>query len=113
MPDKKELEMKIFDLYKMKSFPYEERDKNVFYHSKEFKTRIIDLSAGEEMPECVMASYVIFLVLQGEAIVTVDSKDSVIGAGKCLISEPAVLSLKTKNGVKIIGIQINKNKESN
>lgn len=113
MPDKKELEMKIFDLYKMKSFPYEKRDKNVFYHSKEFKTRIIDLSAGEEIPECVMASYVIFLVLQGEAIVTVDSKDSVIDAGKCLISEPAVLSLKTKNGVKIMGIQINKNKESN
>jgi len=100
--------MKIFDLYKMRSFPYEERDKNVFYHSKEFKTRIISLSAGEEMPKCEMASYVIFLILQGEAIVTVNSKDSVIDAGKCLISEPAVLSLKTKNGVKIMGIQINK-----
>ena len=112
MSDKKELEMKIFDLYEMKSFPYEKRDKNVFYHSKEFKTRIIGLSAGEEIPECVMASYVIFLVLQGEAIVTVDSKDSVIGTGKCLISEPATLSLKTKIGVKIMGIQINKNKES-
>jgi mannose-6-phosphate isomerase-like protein (cupin superfamily) len=100
--------MKIFDLYKMRSFPYKERDKNVFYHSKEFKTRIINLSAGEKIPECEMASYVIFLVLQGEAIITVDSKDSVIDAGKCIISDPAVFSLKTKNGVKIIGIQINK-----
>ena len=100
--------MKIFDLYKMKSFPYEERDKNVFYHSREFKTRIINLSAGEEIPECEMASYVIFLVLQGEATVRVNSEESVIDAGKCLISEPAVLSLKTKNGVKIMGIQINK-----
>ena len=100
--------MKIFDLYKMKSFPYEKRDKNVFHHSKEFKTRIINLSAGEKIPECEMASYVIFLVLQGEATVRVNSKESVIDAGKCLISEPAVLSLKTKNGVKIMGVQINK-----
>lgn len=100
--------MKIFDLYEMRSFPHEERDKNVFYHSKEFKTRIISLSAGEKIPECEMASYVIFLVIQGEATVTVNSKDSVISAGKCLISEPALLSLKTKSGVKIMGIQINK-----
>jgi quercetin dioxygenase-like cupin family protein len=101
--------MEIFDLYKMQSFPYGQRDKNVFYLTEEFKTRIINLAAGEEIPECEMASYVIFLVLQGEAIVTVNSKESVIDAGKCLISEPAVLSLKTKNGVRIIGIQINKN----
>jgi mannose-6-phosphate isomerase-like protein (cupin superfamily) len=101
--------MEIFDLYKMQSFPYGQRDKNVFYLTEEFKTRIINLAAGEEVPECEMASYVIFLVLQGEAIVTVNSKESVIDAGKCLISEPAVLSLKTKNGVRIIGIQINKN----
>lgn len=100
--------MEIFDLYKMQSFPYKQRDKNVFYLTKEFKARIINLQAGEEIPECEMASYVIFLVLQGEAIVTVNSEESVIDAGKCLISEPAVLSLKTKNGVRIIGIQINK-----
>jgi mannose-6-phosphate isomerase-like protein (cupin superfamily) len=100
--------MEIFDLNKMQSFPYKQRDKNVFYLTEEFKTRIINLHAGEEIPECEMASYVIYLVLQGEAIVTVNSEESVIDAGKCLISEPAVLSLKTKNGVRIMGIQINK-----
>jgi len=100
--------MEIFDLNKIQSFPYKQRDKNVFYLTEEFKTRIINLHAGEEIPECEMASYVIYLVLQGEAIVTVNSEESVIDAGKCLISEPAVLSLKTKNGVRIMGIQINK-----
>lgn len=100
--------MKIFDLNKIQSFPYEQRDKNVFYLTEEFKTRIINLATGEEIPECEMASYVIYLVLQGEAIVTVNSEESVIDTGKCLISEPAVLSLKTKNGVRIMGIQINK-----
>ena len=100
--------MKIFDLYKIPSFPYEKRDKNVFYQVEEFKTRIINLYAGEKIPECEMASYVIFIVLKGEAIVTADLKESVIDEGKCLISEPAVLSLRTKNGARIMGIQINK-----
>lgn len=100
--------MQIFDLNKIKSFPYEQRDKNVFYITDEFKSRIINLAKGEEIPECEMASYVIFYVIAGEAIVTVNSEESVINTGKCLISEPAVLSLKTKHGVKILGIQINK-----
>ena len=100
--------MQIFDLYKMQSFPYEQRGKNVFFITKEFKTRIINLAVGEEIPQCEMASYVIFYVIEGEAIVTVNYKESVIDAGKCVISEPAVLSLKTKHGVKILGIQINK-----
>ena len=100
--------MEIFDLYRIPSFPYGQRNENVFYLTKEFKTRIINLHAGEKIPECEMASYVIFLVLKGEAIVTVDSKESVIDAGKCLISEPAVLSLRTKDGVRIMGIQIKK-----
>ena len=32
--------MPLFDLKTMKSYPYEERDKNVFYKAKEFKARI-------------------------------------------------------------------------
>ena len=100
--------MQIFDLNKIKSFPYEKRDKNVFYLTKEFKTRIINLAAGEEIPECEMASYVIFYIIEGEAIVTVNSEEKVINAGKCLISEPAILSLNTNHGVKILGIQISK-----
>ena len=100
--------MEIFDLCKIKSFPYKQRNKNVFYMTDEFKTRIINLAADEEIPECEMASFVIFYVIEGEAIITVNSVEKVINAGKCLISEPAVLSLKTKSGVKILGVQINK-----
>jgi len=55
-----------------------------------------------------MASYVIFYVIEGEAIARVNSEEKVIDAGKCLITEPAVLSLKTNHGVKILGIQISK-----
>ena len=100
--------MEVFDLNKIQSFPYEKRDKNVFYLADEFKTRIINLSAGGEIPECVMSSYVIFYVIEGEAIITVNSEKKVISPGMCLIAGPAKLSLKTNSGVKILGIQINK-----
>jgi len=42
--------MQVFNLKAMKSHPYEERDKNVFYKANEFKTRIIELPPNGEMP---------------------------------------------------------------
>ncbi|MFO7928610.1 MAG: hypothetical protein R6U35_02975, partial [Candidatus Humimicrobiaceae bacterium] len=100
----------IFDLYKMKAFPYSQRDKNVFFKAEEFKTRIIELSEGGKIPECRMDSYVMFIVIKGEAVVTADSKKQVLDSGKCFISKPAVLSLKANTDTRILGIQINKNK---
>lgn len=100
--------MQIFDLDKMQSFSYEERDKNVFYNTKEFKARIIKLSSNEEIPKCEMGSFVIFYVLEGKAELSVNQDKSIIEAGMCIITEPGTFSLKTKNGVKIMGIQINK-----
>lgn len=98
--------MKVFDLNGMAAFPYERRDKNVFYQTKEFKTRIIELPPGGQMPTCEMASYVIFCVLSGEARVTVDSEGVEIKEKQCLITDPATISMNTENGVKLLGILI-------
>ena len=103
--------MEIFDLNRIKSYPYKDRDKNVFYATDEFKTRIIDLAAGQEIPACQMASYVIFYVLNGEAIITINSNKSVINSGNCIITEPAVISLKSDTGSRIVGIQVKKQNE--
>ncbi len=100
--------MKVFDLNTMKSHPYEQRDKNVFFGAPEFKARIIELPAGGEMPECDMESYVVFTVIQGAATVMVNQQETRLQAGQCLITEPATLALKTETGVKILGIQITK-----
>lgn len=98
--------MELFDIKIMKAYPYEERDKNVFYKTKEFKARIIELPANGKMPTCEMASYVMFYFLEGEAEVKVNLEKTTIKQGQCLITEPATLSMKTENGVKIMGIQI-------
>ncbi len=98
--------MQVFNLKAMKSHPYEERDKNVFYKANEFKTRIIELPPDGEMPTCEMTSYVIFYVIKGTTEVKVNQEKAILKEGQCLISEPATLSIKTQNGVKMMGIQI-------
>ncbi|MBL7150977.1 MAG: hypothetical protein ISS32_00060 [Candidatus Omnitrophica bacterium] len=100
--------MQIYDIKEMKSYPYAERDKNIFYKCKEFKTRIIELPSGGKMPSCEMASYVIFYVITGTAEVSVNYEKAAIKEGQCLIAEPGTLSMETQGGVKIIGIQIEK-----
>ncbi|MGM0415264.1 MAG: cupin domain-containing protein [Bacillota bacterium] len=100
--------MKLFDLNKMEVHPYEQRQKNVFYKSKEFKSRLIKLPAQGEMPKCEMDTYVMFYVLDGEGFVTVNGETKNIKSGQCMITEPAELSLKTDKGMKLMGIQINK-----
>lgn len=100
--------MQIHDIKEMKSYPYAERDKNIFYKCKGFKARIIELPPGGKMPSCEMASYVIFYVIAGMAEVNVNHEKAAIKEGQCLISEPGTLSMETQGGVKILGIQIEK-----
>ena len=100
--------MYVFDLDSIDTFPYEERDKNIFFKTSGFKTRIIKLSPGEVIPEWEMASYVIFIVLEGEAEVKVNKDKATLSKNQCIITEPSTISMKSKNGVKIIGIQIAK-----
>ena len=98
--------MKVFNLKEMGEFPYEQRGKNVFYQTDEFKTRIIELPPRGEMPTCEMASHVIFFVLDGEVIVTVNSESMLLKEKQCLITEPATISMMTESRVRLLGIQI-------
>ncbi len=98
--------MQVFELKAMVSYPYEERDKNIFYKANEFKARIIELPPGGEMPICEMTSYVIFYVIEGAAEVNVNQEKANIKEGQCLITNPATLSMRTNDGVKIMGIQV-------
>lgn len=98
--------MQVFDLKEMKSFPNEERDKNVFYKAKDFKIRIIELPPGGKILSCEMSSYVIFNVIDGSVEVQVNQENVSIKESQCLITEPATISMKTEEGVRIMGIQI-------
>ena len=103
---KKENKMEIFDLKKINAHPYSERDKNILYSQSNFKVRIIELPPNGEMPPCKMDSYVIFYALKGEVDIDFNHEKKILSEGQCLITEPATLSMRTQNGVKILGVQI-------
>jgi quercetin dioxygenase-like cupin family protein len=98
--------MEIFDIKRMKIFPYEERGENVFFSTDKFKLRVIEVKPTGKIPLCEMESTVIFYVIQGETKVTINNITKSLTEGECLISEPGEFSMQSKNGAKILGIQI-------
>ena len=69
--------MKIFDLNDSNVYPFEERDKNV-----------------------------LFCVLQGKGIITVNEKSNEVKPHSLLITPPATISMMSDEGMKVLGIQI-------
>ncbi len=98
--------MRVLDFHEISGHSHAERDKDILYEGSDFKTRIIELSPGDEMPPCEMADHVIFYVVEGQTVVEVNGEKAAIGEGQCLITEPATLSMRTETGVKIMGIQV-------
>jgi len=100
--------MKKFDIGSIETSPYEHREKNVFYQTREFKMRIIGLAPGESLPECDMASHVVFICIEGEVEVSVGEKKISLSTGQGLVIEPSTVSMKTDTGARLLGIQIAK-----
>lgn len=98
--------MKVFDLNTITEFPYEERQKNVLWQTDTFKVRIIRLMANEKLPPCAMTQSVIFYVLEGEGTIHVGDETVPVSAGKLLVSSPAVFSMETEKGMRVLGAQI-------
>jgi len=98
--------MEIFDLMKLGAQGYENRGSNVFYQNELFKTRIIVLEAGGKIPECQMDSFVMFYVVEGEVLLRKNDEFSTLKENQVFITEPALLSMETTSGARIMGIQI-------
>jgi len=98
--------MEILDLNDLSVYPFEERDKNVLFQSGTTKVRLIQLDAGGEIPPCAMAMNVIFCVLQGKGIITVNEKSNQVKPHSLIITPPTTISMKSDEGMRVLGIQI-------
>ena len=98
--------MNVFDMMDLNALPYEKRGQNVFFEVDEFKARIIELKPGQSMPDCQMASYVLFYVVQGEIQIIKSGVRSDLKEHQVFITEPTLLSMESVNGVRIMGVQI-------
>ena len=98
--------MAVFDLQHLETHGYEDRGKNVFYENELFKTRIIELEPGGGMPDCRMECFVIFYVVGGEVIVRKNNEPTTLKEDQVFITEPALLSMHTETGARLMGVQI-------
>ena len=98
--------MDIFDLMRLNAEGYENRSVNVFYQNDLFKTRVIVLEAGGKIPECRMDSFVLFYVVKGEVQLRKNEETSLLGENRVFISEPALISMESPSGARLMGIQI-------
>ena len=98
--------MKIFDLMNLEAQGYENRAVNVFFQNDLFKARVIVLEAGGKIPECQMDSYVMFYVVKGEVLVRKNDESSILKEDQVFITEPALLSMETTYGARLMGVQI-------
>lgn len=100
----------ILNISENSGMPYEKRNKNVLYQADEFKIRIIDLPENGSVPPCEMVTYVVFTVMQGEVIIMGDGVPHHLSKKQSLVSEPALFSMKSSIGAKLMGIQKKKGK---
>jgi quercetin dioxygenase-like cupin family protein len=98
--------MEIFDLNDILVHPFEERDGNVLFQTETLKVRLIQVDSGGEIPPCTMATHVLFCVLQGEGIITVNDKTNQVKPHSLIITPPTTISMKSDEGMRVLGIQI-------
>jgi len=97
--------MEIFDLMNIEVQSYENRGVNVFFQNDIFKSRLIVLEANGKIPLCQMDTFVMFYVIKGEVILQKNDESSVLKENQAFISEPALLSMESTTGARLLGIQ--------
>lgn len=103
--------MNIFDLTKQELDCGQDGSCKVFYENDLFNARVIVLAAGQKMPECQVKAYVMFYVVKGDVLLKRNDETVSLGENHLFITEPAVLSLQSELGARLMGIQVNTNKE--
>ncbi|MBN2169110.1 MAG: hypothetical protein JW738_07685 [Actinobacteria bacterium] len=98
--------MKVFDLGGIALSETEGRAVKVFHKIDEYSARVIELPPLGRIPECEMASNLLFFVIHGEVEISVDGKTEKLRGEQCLVAGPGTFSMYSESGVRLLGIQI-------
>lgn len=98
--------MEIFDLMNLEATGYENRKTNVFFQNDLFKTRVIVLEPEQKIPQCQMDSFVMFYVVKGQVLLKKNAESSILKENQVFITEPALVSMETSTGARLMGVQI-------
>ncbi len=99
--------MEIYNLLNMETESLEKKTTNVFFQNDLFKTRVINLQPGQKIPDCHMDCFVMFYVVEGEVLLRKNEESATLKENHVFITGPAVLSMETTDGAKLMGVQVN------
>lgn len=98
--------MNVHDLRMMASAEPGRHRTEVFFENGLFKARMISIGAAATIPTCVMATYVLFSVLEGEVELSRNDERVLMKTGMVFITDPASISMTSPNGAKLLGLQL-------
>lgn len=103
--------MNIYDLAKLELDPNAGGNCNAFYENGPINARIIVLKAGQKISDARVDNYVMFYVVKGEVTLTRNGETAALHENQVFITEPAVVSLETVHGARLMGVRISAWKE--
>ena len=103
--------MNIYDLTKLELDPKAGGNCGAFFQNGLINARLIVLSAGQKISDARVDSYVMFYVVKGEVTLTRNGETAALQENQVFITEPAVVSLTTAHGARLMGVRISAGKE--
>lgn len=98
--------MNIYDLDKLTLDGGAGGNCGAFHEGDLFNARIIILEPGRKVHDRVMDSNVIFIVLKGKVTLARDGETAVLTEHQAFVSGPAVLSLSSEAGARLMGVRV-------
>lgn len=102
--------MNIYDLTKLELDTKAGGNCGAFYQNDLINARLIVLSAGQKISDANVDSYVMFYVVKGEVTLTRNGEAAALQENQVFITEPAVVSLETAHGARLMGVRISAGK---
>ena len=103
--------MDIYDLTRLELDPKAGGSCGAFYQNDLINARLIVLDAGQKISDAQVDSYVMFYVVKGEVTVTRNGETAKLHETQVFITEPAVVSLETAHGARLMGVRITAGKD--
>ena len=103
--------MNIFDLTKLELDPNAGGSCGAFYQNGLINARLIVLKAGQRISHARVDGYVMFYAVKGEVTLKRNDETAVLRENQVFISEPAVVSMESAHGARLMGIRVSTGKE--
>ena len=103
--------MNIYDLNKLELDPNAGGNCGAFYQNDLINARLIVLQAGQKISDARVDSHVMFYVVKGEVTLTRNGVTAALHENQVFLSEPAVVSLETVRGARLMGVRISQSEK--